>query len=216
MNTQSGNVIIYVLIAVALLAALSYVVAGNSRGNSHGSKERAALSATEILEYANNLSQAVALLRLRGCQEDELSFDNDVEDTLYDNLSAPGDGSCNVFHVNGGSIQYGQFLSVFFTGGYSLSEIGSAEPDLIVDIDVSKSVCEILNNSLSIQNNGTEGPPSDALSGGAAFDGSFSLVGGANGRTDEPQFLGRLSACRHDSGVGSDAVFKYYRVLIAR
>lgn len=216
MKAQSGNVIIYVLIAVGLLAALAYVVANNSRGSGYASKEQVSLSATEVLEFTNNLSNAVAQLRLRGCQESEVSFDNSVDAAIYDNVFAPVDGSCDVFGVNGGGLQYNQTLSFFLTGEYVISNVGSSNPDLIVDVDVSKDVCQALNNSVDINNNGVEGPPSDALVGGGAFDGGFVAVSGANGRTDDPQFSGKLSACRHDSGGGGASVFKYYRVLMAR
>ena len=76
-NSQSGNVLFYILIAVALLAALSYTVAQSTRGNvSQLSAERARLYATEIIENGNVISSAVSQLRLRGVGLDELCFDH--------------------------------------------------------------------------------------------------------------------------------------------
>ena len=74
---QSGNVIYYVLIAVALLAALSYVVAQSGRGGfSSITKDRAGLIASEILDYSNMIETAMGQLRLRGCGLEEVSFEN--------------------------------------------------------------------------------------------------------------------------------------------
>lgn len=215
-RNQFGNVIFYILIAVGLLAALSYVVAKNTRGNSGGSQERVSLSSTEILEYVNSLSNAVAQLRLRGCQESQISFDNLIEDSIYDNSSAPSDGSCDVFGVNGGGLQYSQSLTYLITGDYIITDVGSASPDLVIDVTVDKAVCERLNSNLGISNNGSEGPPSDTMTGGSPFDGSFSPAGGSNVRLDDAQLIGKPSACRHDSGSGASPVYKYYAVLMAR
>ena len=76
-SSESGNVLFYILIAVALLAALSYTVAQSTRGNvGQLSAERARLYATEIIENANVMSSAVSQLRLRGVDLDELCFDH--------------------------------------------------------------------------------------------------------------------------------------------
>ena len=105
-STESGSALFYILIAVALLAALSYTVARTGRGNiGQLNEERARVYATQILEYGNTLSSAVAQLRLRGCSETEISFENNVNSN-YTNSGAPSDGSCNVFSVNGGGVQW--------------------------------------------------------------------------------------------------------------
>lgn len=217
MKNENGNVIFYILIAVGLLAALSYTVARSSRGTANVSAEQMSLSASEVVQFTNSLSNAVTQLRLRGCTEAEISFDNVVDAGTYDNAFAPADESCDVFGVSGGGLGYNQNLSYLITSGYVITDVGTSAPDLIVDVTVSKSVCETLNDSLDIDNSGTEGPPSDAMIGAFAFDGSYAAIGGgANGQVDDAQFVGKRAACRHDSGSGSSAVFKYYKVLMAR
>ena len=55
-NNQSGNVLFYILIGVALLAALSFAVTHTSRGTlSHLTREQSNLLATEIIEYSTLL-----------------------------------------------------------------------------------------------------------------------------------------------------------------
>lgn len=71
------------------------------------------MAATEILNYARLVEQAVDKLRRKGCSEDQLSFEND---TLLNsgityigriiNSQSPVDKSCHVFHDNGGKIEY--------------------------------------------------------------------------------------------------------------
>ena len=105
-HAERGNMLFYVLIAVVLLAALSYAVARSSRGNMQQlNQTKVDLYATEILEYVDSIANAVAQLRLRGCGELEISFENNVE-AGYVNAGAPADNSCHVFHVNGGGVIY--------------------------------------------------------------------------------------------------------------
>ncbi len=217
MRNNAGNVLFYILIAVGLLSALSYVVAQSSRGSASGmTKEKASLEATQLLEFSNILGNAAAQLRLRGCAESELSFDNAVDSSTYDNSSAPADESCHIFSLKGAGVQYNSSIDALYTGSYVITDVGTAQPDLVVDVVVDKLVCEAVNARLDIENNGSEGPPSDELSGGAAFDGTYSAVAGAPGRIDDAGLVGKSAGCRTDSGSGSEAVFKFYKVLLAR
>ena len=86
---ECGNVLFYILIAVALIAALSYAVTTTSRGGGTAdiSQEKAGLAASEILEYSNNIASAAAQLNLRGCRDTEISFDNTLSATDYSNTN---------------------------------------------------------------------------------------------------------------------------------
>jgi hypothetical protein len=76
---ERGNVMFYILIAVALLAALIFAVAQSGRGNiQQVSEEKARLFATEIIQYTGTMANGVAQLRLRGVRDTEISFDNPV------------------------------------------------------------------------------------------------------------------------------------------
>lgn len=207
MNRNSGNIIFYVLLAVGLLAALSYTVAKSSRGTGGVSKERSALSATEVLQFANILANAVGQLRLRGCLDTEISFDNVVDAEKYNNADAPSDGSCDVFGITGGGLTYNQGLTYFITGDYAVDDIGSDAPDLLVDVTVERAVCTQINGSLDIAGD----LPIDSLSGGDAFDGSYNALGGVSGRIEHADLAGRMAGCREDGDS-----FKYYKVLLSR
>lgn len=164
LKSQSGNVLVYILIAVALLAALSYVVAQNSRGVVSGiSEQRAKLYATEIITYANSLADAVSQLRLRGCRDTEISFERppfDGSDPLYTNPNSPSDFSCHVFHVAGGAVgvlnapdgastsqnEYDfREIKVEKLGQHTLADVHLLLPD--VDLEVCKALNKILSNN---------------------------------------------------------------------
>ena len=102
-KTEQGNVFFYILIAVALFAALSYAVSRNNTGSTDiFTDEQAKLAAQEIIEYGNTVANAVQKLRLRGCSDTEISFENDIIDGYENGTNT----SCQVFHVDGGDINW--------------------------------------------------------------------------------------------------------------
>lgn len=113
-QNESGGVLLWILIAVALFAALSYAISGSSRG-SQGmvSEERARLIAMEIFGFAQRVEHAVNRLLLSGCSETEISFGNDVYMNtngtallfpMDHNPNAPEDGRCHIFLPQGGGL----------------------------------------------------------------------------------------------------------------
>jgi hypothetical protein len=69
-NPQSGNVLFYILFAIALLAGLTFAVnRGGQVSTATLSADQARVAASEILDYAGAVSGAVTKLKLRGCTE---------------------------------------------------------------------------------------------------------------------------------------------------
>ena len=67
-NNQSGAVIVWIFVAIVLLAALSFAMTQGSRtGTKNLSSQQADLVATEILNYANAVKNAVRQLQINGC-----------------------------------------------------------------------------------------------------------------------------------------------------
>jgi hypothetical protein len=115
-KTESGNVMFYILIAVALLAALSFAVSQSGRGSTQSANtERARMLGDEIIGYGNVLANATTQLKLRGCKDTELSFENTIISNA--NPSAPTDKTCNIFDVAGGGVAYQEFTSFSTTPG---------------------------------------------------------------------------------------------------
>lgn len=65
-----------------------------------------------MINYSNQLKDAMIKLRLRGCKDNHFNFVNSVYKNLDDSIpqgmtsnnNAPSDGSCNLFSPNGGNI----------------------------------------------------------------------------------------------------------------
>ena len=105
-DNERGSAIIWILIMVALFAALNYAVSRGSRsGGATISKEQAAVAATEIIDYARLVKQTVQTLQINGCSDTEISFEN-TKVAGYTNPNAPSDNSCHIFDLAGGGINY--------------------------------------------------------------------------------------------------------------
>ncbi len=238
---QSGNVLFYVFIAVGLLAALSYVVAQSGRGSvGNISAERAAVFASEIIEYGNVVSQATDQLRLRGYSDTQISFENSVV-AGYANAGCT-EASCALFDVSGGAVNYiapkaewldsaqsaqPQYGELYFHGGSSAMDVGSDGDDLILFIPYVKQVlCQAVNTRLGIEpvNRDTPLETNGPFIPNALFTGVYGSVldrrvsgDATTGQTDI--LYGKHAGCTESPGGGSlppAGTYHFYQVLIAR
>jgi hypothetical protein len=111
---ESGNVLFLILIAVALFAALSYIVTTSSRsGAGTISPEKAKLQAAEVLNHFQTFNQGVQrLLTTAGCSPEQINAYtpayvriNGIELNLA-NPNSPPDGHCNIFGGKYGLPEY--------------------------------------------------------------------------------------------------------------
>lgn len=117
-HTESGSVLIWIFVVIALFAALSYAV---SRSNQSGgvqmvSDQQATVLASDILNFTTQIENAVSRLLMQGCSETEISISNNVHNILTDqdgnpaanlthlNTNAPDDFRCHIFHPRGGGV----------------------------------------------------------------------------------------------------------------
>lgn len=229
-TAESGNVLFYILIAVALLAALSFAVAQSGRGSiAQMNEEKSKLLANEIMEYGDIIANAVAQLRLRGCKPTEISFEN-PEKAGYANAGAPADKTCNIFDPAGGGVTYRAFEdfspsgneTYFRTGVKDVENTGLPnEADLwlrVISTDGSatskaKQICFQINKKLSLgtdDNLGTVAfePVIDETWADTDFTGTFPVSA-----VDDYGIINGLSAfC---AGHDTDEV-SYYRLILAR
>jgi hypothetical protein len=105
-GTEKGNAIIWILIAVGLFAALGYAFTSTSR------QSTAVLTNTEANAYANQimahgqeLKAAVQRVSLRGCDDNEISFENNVTPG-YANPYSPTNGKCHIYNSAGGGLSW--------------------------------------------------------------------------------------------------------------
>lgn len=236
MRDQSGNILFYILIAVALLAALSYAVSHTSRGGGDQvSRERAGISASEIVEYANIIGNAVMQIRLRGVGATQISFENEEIDG-YENPNCTED-HCKVFAIDGGGVSYlipkdewldkeyssePRFGELYFNGSSMALDKGSeSKDDLIMFIPyVKKSVCKAINDNLSIYLESDDVPSesSGPFESVAKFTGDYDdapdyYVAG-DSTTGQSELFSPYGAGCTKSSDGDD--YHFFKVLLAR
>lgn len=212
---QSGNVLFLILIAVALFAALSFVITQSSRsGSGDAAREKARMSASDILNQVTNVQTAVSRLILGGCAPEVINFES-VYDAVNVNPDAPVDGHCDVFGNTGGGAMARQApegaatpdLTFYYVGSSALSGsgltcTGTDCSDLTMTLyGVSEQVCEQLNDL-----NGISTAAGSMIDTQAAcpFKGTFDCNG--NGVAEvifaAPELKGKSSVCWTDTVKG--------------
>ena len=235
-KAERGNIFFFILIGVALFAALSYVISkGMSTQSVSGLSDRqASLAASDILDYAQQLSHGVDALRQKNVSESDICFYAPGWGvTTYNYCSS--DTSSQVFSPSGGGVQFRKMETdwidkdvagsspeyglLLFSGNDSVVQIGTdgggdSSQDLMVVFPYLKSViCNQIDKRLGLS---YDPPPSDVSGGDIAltvkrFDGTFtsdsnSSVYGGGGPLEHVD-----SAC-----VESGGKYYFYHVLIAR
>lgn len=215
-QTQSGTVLVYILLAVALLAALSYAVANTTRGSVQDlSDERANLLAVEIIEYANILTQAVTQVKLRGYSETEISFENPGV-AGYTNANCIED-ECEIFHIDGGGLTLlspppnaNDGTDWLFTTN-EIIDVGTTSSDLIAVLrNLDQTVCEQINLKL---HNTTAIALEDGTPSVVQFTGTY----GTGTEISITGLSGLNAYCfEGDSASFPASTYNYYQVLIPR
>jgi hypothetical protein len=229
-SRERGNVLFYVLIGVTLLAALIYAVSQSGRGSvQQVNIEKAKLLATEILEYGNTVSTAVAQLRLRGCSLDKINFENDTVGG-YVNAGAPSDKTCNIFDLAGGGVTFkkppveavvnGGTQRQIFSGEIEVAEVGTTCGDTPCDDlvmfsgELTKDICIEINNKLGISNPLGNPPESAADTAGTSpYIGAFGHEETLGEEPDAAPIKGKTAGCYRDTG---DSANYFYKVLATR
>jgi hypothetical protein len=227
---ERGSAIVWILVMVALFAALTYAVSQGSRsGSSQLTEQQAQLAATEILDYARNIKNAVHQLQIDGCDETEVSFENPVV-SGYTNPNSPTNKSCDVFNVNGGGLIYQapgeDWLDNSFSSNsaykkwgwganYNIEGSGTTATDLRIVINFLKeNICIAINDKLSILNP-SDKPPIDTNSNvGSEFVGIYATTPANNIGDDGGHNLpGKQAFCRIGNTPNN---YQFNQVLIAR
>ncbi len=229
-KSQAGNVFVIIMAGIFLFGALMFTFSKSSqKGSGNLSKQQAKIAAQEILSYANLVEGAVDRVRRNGCSENEISFNNAVV-SGYSNPNAPVDGSCDIFAMTGGKIDYiapqeswldksfssqtGNYGTWRFVANVQVDGIGTNASELRITLNfLNKDVCLNINNSLGIDNP-SGSPPVDEndSSGGGQFIGTFSSPVANNVGDDAGHNLsGKSTYCRE-----GNSSFQFMNVLLAR
>lgn len=235
LKQEHGNVLVYILIVVALFAALGFTVSNMMR-SSGGSiaGEKVGISAAEVLDYGKALHDAVQFLRIsKGCGEREISFARppfDETDMDYDNDNAPEDYSCHIFHPSGSGMSYvkgsedtnGQ-QDWIFTAANDGDHIGHhCSDDECADLmailpGVPKSLCQDINKKLGIsddKNNITQEDNSFEID---PFQGEYTYEARLSDNSTQGALEGQALGCVRGNAAPQDAdTYYFYQVLLAR
>lgn len=99
---QSGSVIIMLFILLSLIGIMSYAFLSNSGTNIHWvTNEKTKADAIGADQCANNIAMAAKQLRARGCSAGMISYNPSGTPMP----GAPTDGSCSIFHTQGGRLR---------------------------------------------------------------------------------------------------------------
>lgn len=223
--SESGNAIVYIFIAIALLAALSFAVSQSSRSAGKGlSEDRAQLAASEMISYGDTIAKSVGQLRLRGVRDTELSFAHPDADSNYGTYD--DEPRAEIFNPQGGGVLFRgpPALAVtnpaavyIFSGDNAVEHIGldcgTADcNELLMAVRFIKpEVCQLINHILGYAEKGDPLPTDSDISLSNLFAGTYAYDSVIS---DESSFLsGKTAGCYIDSGSGDNV---YYQVLVAR
>lgn len=236
-QSEHGNVLFLILIAVALFAALSYAVTQSTRsGGGSTERETVLLNSATLTQYPTALRTSVVRLILSGTAAEGLSFET-PSDAQFGGVSA----SVQVFHPTGGGAVFqtppseaivdsslGQWS---FNANFEVPQIGQTGAggnELIAFLPgVSSSICKRLNEEFGLTTVDASGIPTVVIttdtditdthrpaSGSTAFPASAveSITNAAN------EFDGMPAGCFQDVtiGNGGTAANIFYTVLLER
>ncbi|MFA5592903.1 MAG: hypothetical protein WC989_06290 [Micavibrio sp.] len=237
---QGGGVLVWILIAVALFAALSYAMmrdSGSGMAARTMSAAQARLAATEIVAYGSEMRRAVQKLRIRGCGETELDFGNTVWTRGTGALLHPpghNDGApatgCSVFAPDDGGLQpkilpASYIVGVLAPGSqapghgriYRHAFPGLGQPDKeeisIAFLQLDAKICMKINELLGIPNPEDSAPQLSINEAGNAYTyhGPFADTGII---TDITGVLGGKAAfCAEEQSTSS---YSFRQVLLVR
>ncbi len=152
---ERGNVFTFVLMGVALFAALAFTVSRGMRSQTTTvmSERDAVLAAADIMAYAQRLERAVShIQRTKSCSENELSFENSIV-AGYTNASSPGDNRCHIFHPAGGGVTWkmpqanvNDGSDWHFTGATCIADLGSGSMGCDADGVSNEELIAVLPN----------------------------------------------------------------------
>lgn len=243
-NAESGNALWFILLAIALLVALTITVTRSSDTSQEtGSRDRNRIMASDILKQMRGYEQAVEKLRLTGLGENNISFESTNGPTGYANAKCT-DNSCRIFHPDGAGLNYNPpqtawldpeetaqtspvYGEWYVYGRGCVPDVGTGDAtcasddkhtELILLLPwIRKDLCFEINRLVGVTNPGT--PPAPPLIAGAAFPTTLDTYQGeflAGATLSHASLNARKTGCFQGNASDPDGGYHAYHVLIAR
>ncbi|HNQ91340.1 MAG TPA: hypothetical protein PKI93_00240 [Alphaproteobacteria bacterium] len=224
-SSERGSALIFVLIAVVLFAALTYAISRGGDSARNLSQEKIRLTASEIIDTGNRVSETVSRLKLRGASETEISFEYNGN---YINAGCATD-TCKVFAFDGGGLDWetppassnsGEDWG--FTGDLAITNVGTASADLVMILpNISRDICHRINVLLNIEVETANPPIETGTNTANKFTGVYN---GGPSTITQAATNGKKSGCLRMEELTGTAIdggpmmgkYSFYQVLVAR
>ncbi len=246
MKSESGNIIWFLLVAIALMAALTVVMTRSSdTAGQSGDRELLRIQASQILRTAKGWEQAIGRMSVQEVSADDVSFDT-AGMTGYANPNCASD-SCSLFKAAGGGQAYeapdtawldaansaaGFYGSWIVTGKLCVQGIGNqseaigtdcssnndpSDEDLVLLLPyVRKNLCIELNRQAGIGTPGAAPPADTGDTWAASPQFTGGFADGANIGVGNASLYRKSSGCIEGAGTPASGTYTFYHVLVAR
>jgi len=230
-DTQRGNVLFLILIAVVLFAALSYAVTQSSRtGGGDAGREANLIRSSELTQYPAAVKTAIVRMIINGVTYEGLKFN---PPSAFGALASDELVEA-VFHPSGGAAAYVQPSAAvmadnlpgewFFNPNFEVDDIGTStatSPDGNEFIAFLPGIKEAICDRLNEESNGVTTIPTASAIASTDVDELYddgdsdtipnetAIIGTSAGTT---ALAGQVAGCFE----ASDGVFVYYQVLAER
>lgn len=224
-NSENGNILIIILLAVFLIGALTFAIQGTLNTTATIDKETLLLRATDVKNYGSELQRGVQYILNNGVSEEDIRFSHPNAHADYGDLSADTNPEDQLFHKNGGGVTYQSAPAGIndgskweFYGSSHLPEVGSDAADLIAVLpNVTAAFCTQINKNIGFDINTI---PQDT--GACLYDGATSRFDQTTHFDNSPNSVNEatfsikpaLQGCVYCNGAGGG--YHYYMVLLAR
>lgn len=220
---ESGNALIYILIVVALLAALNFTLARNTDTSEASglSQDEIDIAAGQILQVSGQIKQAIDMMNYSGSRTDLLDFTTPDDEPNY---STPPHKH-KVFHPDGGGAIMPRIpekavaqvstdpVAQWYVGRFNNVEWTdtSADDVILVAHQISKAACESIDESLT----GSTTIP--ALASGKTLQDLLIYDGLHTGTNEDfdvvdcPDCEGWSTLCISDPGA---TMFSFYSIVV--
>lgn len=221
-NSQSGNILFMILLAIVLIGALTAVLQGTSSQNNAITSEKLTLNFTAIQNYGSEMERGINFIMQNGKSESDIRFAHPSAPSDYGDLSADSDPSDQLFHRFGGNVQYktpptgindGSLWE--FYGQSNLPHVGSSAADLIAVLpNVTPPFCDHVNKTVGYTSQPRDSSACINSSTSNRFSDSTQFSSSPNTVTVSSfSVKPSMSGCVECT---SDGSLHYFRVLMAR
>lgn len=227
-NSQSGNILIYILGAIFLMGLLVLALKGSSSPGSGIDEENLLIRVSEVQNYGNELERAVRYVIANGYSESDIRFAHPDAAAGYGTIT--DDPQRQVFSREGGGAQYREppngiqvtatdwiFTARNVVLGVGTSGADDSNVDLVALLmNVTEGFCNIINDKNDIVSP-NKTPPQDHsnVHFSALFDGSYTRVNYI-AESAGTAFVHKQEGCFEGGNIPAAGTYHYYRVLLAR